>query len=325
MAVPLSITLNITGEALAKEYRYTPSMSILSNEQSGEGKRENKDDGNDNDKRKASSVPTQLFVPYALRISRQDLIKAGEFVDPKKVTAGDLVRLLGSKESVIRAIDYAQARTGTGGNADMTVTASASSGVLLGNVETIMEILFKNGSNLKLSGEVYTVYSNKMETWRLVPRTRREGERVTSLMAISVAKGKSIGFVKRQKLACPRRRNALRESIKQLTGKDLMGEPVKKPLKTVPRRLVSPATSRSYSSSSRDRRRSGLSEADARRLRRLLDRRDSRSSYSRTPSSAYSSRSRRSGGGKTRRKRAKKPGKTKKASKNHYVLRTWYI
>ena len=49
------------------------------------------------------------------RITRGDILKAGEFVDPKKVTNKDLLRALGSESSAVRALDYAEARSGDKG------------------------------------------------------------------------------------------------------------------------------------------------------------------------------------------------------------------
>ena len=121
MALPFSITLNVTGEASAKEYRYSPSMSIFGTLVQNN----NQDDAQEKDDAK-TKVPRQLFVPYAVRITRGDILKAGEFVDPKKVTNKDLLRALGSESSAVRALDYAEARSGDKG---VTLDESAKSGL----------------------------------------------------------------------------------------------------------------------------------------------------------------------------------------------------
>ena len=297
MALPLSITLNISGEAIAKDYRYAPSMSVFD----GGGSAATLASEKDADKAKPTQPLSQLFVPYAIKITRADIVKGGEFIDPKKVTDKDLVRALSNQASVVRMLDYAEARSGTKG---VGLDESASSGVLKANVDTVAQLLFKDGKQLKLQGEVYTIYSNKMVSWKLEKPTTRDKGKVFVVMELSVVKGAHIGIIKKQRLLCPSRRANLRESIKAVTGKDLMGEPAKKPLKTVPRRLIqSPLTrSRSSRSSSSSSRRSADRYANE-RLMRLL-----RGDYSRGSSGDRYSRSpiRRVGGRRTRKRVARR-------------------
>ena len=149
MALPLSITLNVAGEASAKEYRYSPSMSIFGTLVQNN----NQDDAQEKDDAK-TKVPRQLFVPYAVRITRGDILKAGEFVDPKKVTNKDLLRALGSESSAVRALDYAEARSGDKG---VTLDESAKSGLLQQNINTVLQLAFKDDSKIQLQSEVYTI------------------------------------------------------------------------------------------------------------------------------------------------------------------------
>lgn len=260
MALPLNITINVSGDAIAKNYKYSPSMSIFDN--SGLSSQPN--EGNKSKDNKLNTIPTQLYIPYAFRLTRADIVKGGEFNDPKKVTDKDLICALGSQASAIRMLDYAEARTG---KSSISLDDSQSSGTLKDNVDIITQLIFKNGKNLKLQNETYTIYANKIDSWKVIPKTLREKEKVNVVINISVARGKSIGFLRRQRLSCPEKRVELRESVKAVFGKDLMGEPARKPLKVVPRRLFqasSNSTSRSRGTSNRSRRR--MSDAELRRL-----------------------------------------------------------
>jgi hypothetical protein len=333
MALPLSITLNITGEASAKDYRYAPSMSIFDSP-SAVATDADKKYGNKSKDDVINKVPSQLFVPFAIRITRADIVKGGEFVDPKKVTDVDLIRALGSEASAVRVLDYAEARTGKKGT---DLNESLSSGVLKDNVDTVMQLVFKDGRQLKLQSDVYTIYTSKLVSWKLNQKTARTGASVSVVVDVSVVRGKQISRMKKQRLLCPGRREALRESIKKVFKKDLLGDPAKKPLKVVPRRLIQ-SRSRTQSSSSRPSR--YLSNEDLRRLRLLYPydpryarptRRSSSSSRSASPSSSPSSRTPSSstttpsrGGGRTRRHKHAARRKSRRNRKS-YVLRTWYI
>ena len=321
MALPLSITLNVTGEASAKEYRYSPSMSIFGTLVQNN----NQDNAQGNDDAKAK-VPRQLFVPYAVRITRGDILKAGEFVDPKKVTNKDLLRALGSESSAVRALDYAEARSGDKG---VALDESAKSGLLQQNINTVLQLAFKDDSKIQLQSEVYTIYSNKLLSWKLNPKTSYNRANVSVVVDISVVRGTQIGTLKKQRLKCPGRREALRESVKDVFKRDLLGAPSKKPSKVVSRRLIQPR--RSSSSSSRGSR--YLSNEDRRRLRMLYPydpryapsydrrRRSQSQSQSRSQSSTSSSR----GGARNKRNRTRKNRNDKGKPKRSYVFKTWVI
>lgn len=329
MALPLSITLNITGEASAKDYRYAPSMSIFDSPNAVTTDADKKE-GNKSKDDVINKVPSQLFVPFAIRITRADIVKGGEFVDPKKVTDVDLIRALGSEASAVRVLDYAEARTGKKG---IDLDESLSSGVLKDNVDTVVQLVFKDGRQLKLQSEVYTIYTSKLVSWKLNQKTARTGASVSVVVDVSVVRGKQISRMKRQRLLCPGRREALRESIKKIFKKDLLGDPAKKPLKVVPRRLIQ-SRSRTQSSSRPSR---YLSNEDLRRLRLLYPydpryarptRRSSSSSRSALPSSSSrtpsSSTTPSRGGGRTRKNKHAAQRKSRRKQKS-YVLRTWYI
>ena len=317
MALPLSITLNVAGEASAKEYRYSPSMSIFgtlaqnNNQDNAQGKDDTK-----------TKVPRQLFVPYAVRITRADILKAGEFVDPKNVTSKDLLRALGSESSAVRALDYAEARSGDKG---VTLEASSKSGLLQDNINTVLQLAFKDDSKIQLQSEVYTIYSNKLVSWKLNPKTSYSRASVSAVVNVSLVRGTQIGTLKKQRLKCPGRREALRESVKDVFKKDLLGEPSKKPSKVVSRRLIQP---RSSSSSSRGSR--YLSNEDRRRLRMLYpyDPRYApsygRSGRSRTRSQTSSTSSSR-GGMRKKWKGTRKNRNKRQRSKRNYVFKTWVI
>ena len=297
MALPLSITLNVTGEANAKEYRYSPSMSIfgITSQNTSQGNEKDKDDTK-------TEVPRQLFVPYAVRISRADILKAGEFVDPKKVTSKDLLRAVGSESSAVRALDYAEARSGDKG---VTLDASSKSGLLKDNINTVLQLAFKDGNKIQLQSEVYTIYSNKLVSWKVNPKTSYNRESVSVVFDISVVRGTQIGTLKKQRLKCPGRREALRQSVKDVFKKDLLGEPSKKPSKVVSRRLIQPK--RSSSRGSRY-----LSNEDRRRLRMLYPYDPKYApSYNRSGRSQTSSSSR--GGA---HKKCKRTRKNKRSRKN---------
>ena len=320
MALPLSITLNVTGEASAKEYRYSPSMSIFGSLVQNN----NQDNAQGNDDAKAK-VPRQLFVPYAVRITRGDILKAGEFVDPKKVTNKDLLRALGSESSAVRALDYAEARSGDKG---VTLDESSKSGVLQQNINTVLQLAFKDDSKIQFQSEVYTIYSNKLLSWKLNPKTSYNRANVSVVVDISVVRGTQIGTLKKQRLKCPGRREALRESVKDVFKRDLLGAPSKKPSKVVSRRLIQPRRSSSSSRGSRY-----LSNEDRRRLRMLYPydpryapsydrrRRSQSQSQSRSQSSTSSSR----GGARNKRNRTRKNRNDKGKPKRSYVFRTWVI
>ena len=319
MALPLSITLNVTGEASAKEYRYSPSMSIFGTLVQNN----NQDNAQGNDDAKAK-VPRQLFVPYAVRITRGDILKAGEFVDPKKVTNKDLLRALGSESSAVRALDYAEARSGDKG---VALDESAKSGLLQQNINTVLQLAFKDDSKIQLQSEVYTIYSNKLLSWKLNPKTSYNRANVSVVVDISVVRGTQIGTLKKQRLKCPGRREALRESVKDVFKRDLLGAPSKKPSKVVSRRLIQPR--RSSSSSSRGSR--YLSNEDRRRLRMLYpydpryapsyDRRRRSQSQSQSRSQTSSSR----GGARNKKNRTRKNRNDKRKPKRSYVFKTWVI
>ena len=320
MALPLSITLNVTGEASAKEYRYSPSMSIFGSLVQNN----NQDNAQGNDDAK-TKVPRQLFVPYAVRITRGDILKAGEFVDPKKVTNKDLLRALGSESSAVRALDYAEARSGDKG---VTLDESSKSGVLQQNINTVLQLAFKDDSKIQFQSEVYTIYSNKLLSWKLNPKTSYNRANVSVVVDISVVRGTQIGTLKKQRLKCPGRREALRESVKDVFKRDLLGAPSKKPSKVVSRRLIQPRRSSSSSRGSRY-----LSNEDRRRLRMLYPydpryapsydrrRRSQSQSQSRSQSSTSSSR----GGARNKRNRTRKNRNDKGKPKRSYVFRTWVI
>lgn len=322
MALPLSITLNVTGEASAKEYRYSPSMSIFG----AFAQNNNQDNAQGKDDAK-TKVPRQLFVPYAVRITRGDILKAGEFVDPKKVTNKDLLRALGSESSAVRALDYAEARSGDKG---VTLDESSKSGLLQQNLNTVLQLAFKDDSKIQLQSEVYTIYSNKLVSWKLNPKTSYNRASVSAVVSISVVRGTQIGTLKKQRLKCPGRREALRESVKEVFKKDLLGAPSKKPSKVVSRRLIQPR--RSSSSSSRGSR--YLSNEDRRRLRMLYpydpryapsyDRRRRSQSQSRSQSRSQSSSSSR-GGAHNKRNRTRKTKNDKRKPRRNYVFKTWVI
>ena len=298
MALPLSITLNVTGEASAKEYRYSPSMSIFGTLVQNN----NQDDAQEKDDAK-TKVPRQLFVPYAVRITRGDILKAGEFVDPKKVTNKDLLRALGSESSAVRALDYAEARSGDKG---VTLDESAKSGLLQQNINTVLQLAFKDDSKIQLQSEVYTIYSNKLLSWKLNPKSSYNRANVSVVVDISVVRGTQIGTLKKQRLKCPGRREALRESVKDVFKRDLLGAPSKKPSKVVSRRLIQPRRSSSSSRGSRY-----LSNEDRRRLRMLYpydpryapsyDRRRRSQSQSRSQTSSSSR-----GGARNKKNRTRK-------------------
>jgi hypothetical protein len=317
MALPLSITLNVAGEASSKEYRYAPSMSIFGNA----GQNTTQDNAQDKDNTK-TKVPQQLFVPYAVRITRADILKAGEFVDPKKVTNKDLLRALGSESSAVRALDYAEARSGDKG---VALEVSSKSGLLQENINTVLQLAFKDDSKIQLQSEVYTIYSNKLVSWKLLPKTSYSHASISAVVDVSVVRGTQIGTIKKQRLKCPGRREALRESVKDVFKKDLLGTPSKKPSKVVSRRLIQPR--RSSSSSSRGSR--YLSNEDRRRLRMLYpyDPRYAPSygrigqSQTRSQSSSSSLR----GGMRRRRKGTRKNKNEKRKSRRNYVFKTWVI
>ncbi len=313
MALPLSITLNVTGEASAKEYRYSPSMSIFGTLVQNN----NQDDAQEKDNAK-TKVPRQLFVPYAVRITRGDILKAGEFVDPKKVTNKDLLRALGSESSAVRALDYAEARSGDKG---VTLDESAKSGLLQQNINTVLQLAFKDDSKIQLQSEIYTIYSNKLLSWKLNPKSSYNRANVSVVVEISVVRGTQIGSLKKQRLKCPGRREALRESVKDVFKRDLLGAPSKKPSKVVSRRLIQPR--RSSSSSSRGSR--YLSNEDRRRLRMLYpyDPRYAPSYDRRRRSQSSTSSSR--GGARNKRNRTRKNKNDKGKPKRGYFFRTWVI
>lgn len=296
MALPLSITLNVAGEASAKEYRYSPGMSIFGS------KTQDKDNGKTN-------IPRQLFVPYSVRITRADVVKAGEFSDPKNVTSPDLLRVLGSEPNAVRVLDYAESRSGDQG---VGLDVSSKSGLLKENINTVVQLAFKDGSKIELQSEVYTIYSSKLVSWKLNPKSSYTNASISAVVDISVVRGTQIGTLKRQRLKCPGRREALRESIKEVFKKDLLGTPPKRPSNVVSRRLLQAMRPPSSSRGSRY-----LSNEDRRRLR-LLYPNDPR--YAPTSRRTVSRASRR--GGKPR-----KPRKTRttKRTTNNYVLRTWVI
>jgi hypothetical protein len=317
MALPLSITLNVTGEAIAKEYRYSPSMSIFGS--TSQNNNQDNAQGKDDTKKK---VPRQLFVPYAVRITRADILKAGEFVDPKKVTNKDLLRVLGVESNAVRTLDYAEARTG---DKAVALDASSKSGLLQENIKTVLQLAFKDDSQIQLQSEVYTIYSNKLVSWKLNPKTSYNGASISAVVSISVVRGTQIGTLKKQRLKCPGRREALRESVKEVFKKDLLGAPSKKPSKVVSRRLFQPR--RSSSRGSRY-----LSNEDRRRLRMLYpydpryapsyDRR--RRSQSRSRSSASSPMR----GGMHMKKgtrKTKNNKNNKRKTRRNYVFKTWVI
>ena len=317
MALPLSITLNVTGEASAKEYRYSPSMSIFGTLVQNN----NQDDAQEKDDAK-TKVPRQLFVPYAVRITRGDILKAGEFVDPKKVTNKDLLRALGSESSAVRALDYAEARSGDKG---VTLDESAKSGLLQQNINTVLQLAFKDDSKIQLQSEVYTIYSNKLLSWKLNPKSSYNRANVSVVVDISVVRGTQIGTLKKQRLKCPGRREALRESVKDVFKRDLLGAPSKKPSKVVSRRLIQPRRSSSSSRGSRY-----LSNEDRRRLRMLYpydpryapsyDRRRRSQSQSRSQTSSSSR-----GGARNKKNRTRKNRNDKRKPKRSYVFKTWVI
>lgn len=321
MSLPLSITLNVTGEASAKEYRYSPSMSIFGTLVQNN----NQDNAQERDNAK-TKIPRQLFVPYAVRITRDDILKAGEFVDPKKVTNKDLLRALGSESSAVRALDYAEARSGDKG---VTLDESSKSGLLQQNINTVLQLAFKDDSNIQLQSEVYTIYSNKLVSWKLNPKTSYNRASISAVVSISVVRGTQIGTLKKQRLKCPGRREALRESVKDVFKKDLLGAPSKKPSKVVSRRLIQPR--RSSSSSSRGSR--YLSNEDRRRLRMLYpydpryapsyDRRYAPSYDRRRRSQSSTSSSR--GGARNKRNRTRKNKNDKRKSRRNYFFKTWVI
>lgn len=320
MALPLSITINVSGDAIAKDYKYLPSMSVFNS--SGVSSKTALEENKSKDDN-LNKVPTQLFVPYAFRLTRADIVKGGEFVDPKKSTDADLIRALGNQASAIRMLDYAEARTG---KSSINLNDAMSSGTLKDNVELITQLIFKNGKNIKLQNEVYTIYSNQMDSWKVIPKTSREKEKVSVVISISVARGKHIGFLRRQRLSCPGRRANLRESVKSVFGKDLIGEPAKKPLKVVPRRLFQASSSSSRNTRSRRR----LTDDELRRLYRYNY--PYRNPYERTPRVRRSPSSTSSSqttppvtrGGNTR-KRKMASVKTLKNRKKNYILNTWYM
>ena len=317
MALPLSITLNVTGEASAKEYRYSPSMSIFGTLVQNN----NQDDAQEKDDAK-TKVPRQLFVPYAVRITRGDILKAGEFVDPKKVTNKDLLRALGSESSAVRALDYAEARSGDKG---VTLDESAKSGLLQQNINTVLQLAFKDDSKIQFQSEVYTIYSNKLLSWKLNPKSSYNRANVSVVVDISVVRGTQIGTLKKQRLKCPGRREALRESVKDVFKRDLLGAPSKKPSKVVSRRLIQPRRSSSSSRGSRY-----LSNEDRRRLRMLYpydpryapsyDRRRRSQSQSRSQTSSSSR-----GGARNKKNRTRKNRNDKRKPKRSYVFKTWVI
>jgi len=304
MALPLSITLNVTGEASAKEYQYSPSMSIFGSsiQSSSQNKAESKD-------AVETKVPNQLFIPYAVRITRADVVKAGEFTDPKNVTSKDLLRVLGSESSAIRVLDYAEARSGDKG---VSLDESSKSGILKENINTVLQLALKDDSKIQLQSEVYTIYSNKLVSWKLNPKSSYTSASISAVMDISVVKGTQIGTLKKQRLKCPGRREALRESIKSIFKKDLLGDPSKKPSKVVSRRLLQ-SRKRSSLSSTGSR---YLSNEDRRRLRMMYP-------YDPRYASSYSRRRPLS----SRGGRRKKLGRTRKnrKPKKSYVFKTWVI
>lgn len=251
MALPLSITINVNGEATAKNYQYTPSMSlfdigVISGSIDDKNKKENYKS------EEKSNYGSQLFVPYSFPLVRSDIIKGGEFIDVTKVNDKDLIRALTKQTSVIRMLDYAEARVG---QKPLDISASISSGTLENNVKLITQLIFKNGKNLKLQGDIYTVYNNNMVSWKLVPKTAYTKEYVSAIINISVSRGLKIGFIKRQKLSCPANRQNLRESIKTVFGVDLLGEPSRTlPMGIIPKRLLQPVTKSSLYSKYNTRR-----------------------------------------------------------------------
>jgi hypothetical protein len=318
MALPLSITLSVTGEASAKEYRYSPDMSIFgSNSQSTSQENEQ---GKDDAKAKE---PRQLFVPYAVRITRADILKAGEFVDPKKVTSKDLLRALGSESSAVRALDYAEARSGDKG---VELDESSKSGLLQENINTVLQLAFKDDSKIQLQSEVYTIYSNKLVSWKLNPKTPYGSASISAVVNISLVRGTQIGTLKKQRLKCPGRREALRESVKEVFKKDFLGAPSNKPSKVVSRRLIQPRSSSSSSSGGSRY----LSNEDRRRLSMLYpyDPRYapsySRNGRSRTRSQSLSPSSTR-GGMRKKRNRTRKNKNRKRKTRRNYVFKTWVI
>lgn len=220
MALPLSITLNIKGDAIANDYKYTPSMTLFDT---------------------SGTIPKELFIPYGARLSKNDILKGGEFADPKNVTDKDLIRLLGNDGTVIRILDYAEARTG---DKLVNLNTSKTSGILDDNVKLIIELIFKNGKKMQLQNEIYTIYSHKLKSWKIVSKSSRGKEIIDVFIDVTIIRGKSVGFIQGQRLSCSDKRDAIRESIKDVFGKDLFGDPKKKPVKVAPKRLVRPQISR---------------------------------------------------------------------------------
>lgn len=217
MAAPLSITMNIDGEALATDYRYSPNMTP------------------------SISGVNELYILPTIRLTRNDLVKGGEYSTASKVTDNDLIRLLGKPQSLIRAMDYAEAR---GETAVKTLAEAKQEKIIDDNLQLVFNLLFKKGKNIILDGRTYTIYASNLDLpWTEKKRVGFILPTIHMKVSISVTLGERLGVLKQTRLSCSGNRKALRESVKKVFGSDLMGDPERS--KTVVRRLIAQQSEKS--------------------------------------------------------------------------------
>ena len=207
MATVLNILMNITGEAIAENYKYEPNMTV------------------------SNIKSNQLYIPYAIRLTNEDLKKADNF-DTQFPSNVNLISIFTDPKTLYRAIDYAS----TGSEKQVkTLQDSEKEGILQSNIELLTtELIFKRKNNIKLVGDIYTIYESSIKSIKINKATTRQVESVTVIVDLGIYQGE----IKRQKLTCIRKRQKLRNSFREVFGIDLLGEPKKRDV--VPKRLVTP-------------------------------------------------------------------------------------
>lgn len=217
MPATLSIMMDITGEVLSDDYPYSLAMSGI-------------------------STNSKLLIPTDFAISINDLQKAGEFKG-LTVPSKELLRVLTSEQSVIRATDFARAR---GQTQYTNLDEATQAGVIKNNIELAVSLIFKKGSVLKIQSQDYSVYSESLKSWSKTSAKPSFEAKV----ALFLIKGTKVSFRKQQDLSCSDKRRKLRSSLKNVLNIDI-GEP--KGNQFVPKRLVKPTTRSSQSRSYRPR------------------------------------------------------------------------
>jgi len=208
MTATLTILMDITGEILSNDYPYSLAMSGI-------------------------TTNNKLLIPTDFAISQKDIQKAGEFKG-LTVPAKDLVRVLTSEQSVIRATDFARAR---GQTQYTNLEQATQSGVIKNNIELAISLIFKKRSVLKIQSQDYSIYSESLKSWTKTSSKPSFEAKV----ALFLVKGTNVSFRKQKELSCSDKRRKLRSSLKNILNIDI-GEPNLDQF--VPKRLIKPAPKR---------------------------------------------------------------------------------